>query len=439
MREFLPHQKEIWERVEGSKRLALFLEMRLGKTILAIRWVRSLQKVKSVLLIAPLSVLGHWEDELEKEDIDYYTLHGLSSEEIIRECSNLWKLSDKLNWFLVNYEAVRTKKDMLGKLKWDATILDESTLIKTPTTKTSSIICSNTSHVPHRALLSGNPNPESLLNLFQQFKFLYGGFCGCSNYWSFRDRYFRTRDGYRWFPKPGSHRIITKELSRLAIVMKRRQAKISTPTHRIRKYVFLPEKIAEAYKLVEEDFSSNGDETVWRMVVDIWLSRISGGEHKLNVLTKTIKRFQGKKIVVWFRFNDELNNALRKLRELGFLVDYITGAVSKPERQKKLKTFQSGKLQVLLCQVKCLQYGVNLAAAQVAIRYSTTLSYSDNEQARQRVLHPLKKETTVMVDLITKDTIDEDIYNVLGQKKKYSDLALGHAIKHEFIRRITGG
>ncbi|MFH1394652.1 MAG: SNF2-related protein, partial [Candidatus Omnitrophota bacterium] len=70
MRELFGHQKRVLEWTSSRSKIALFLQMRLGKTLVAIRWVQLAETPIKALVIAPLSVLHVWESELHKENVE---------------------------------------------------------------------------------------------------------------------------------------------------------------------------------------------------------------------------------------------------------------------------------------------------------------------------------------------------------------------------------
>jgi len=191
MRRLRPYQLEAFKYSMQTENPALFMEMRLGKTLVAIRRIKLYvpqdpKQGLKVLIIAPNSTLTSWEDELTLEGIgDPVHLAG-------KRADRLAKLVGPGNWFLINPEGCIPIKDntasgvfceLLADHPWDVVLLDESTFIKNPNTKITKFLLNNFRDVPHRWILTGTPNPEGPLDFFSQFKFLNNDETFKGNYW----------------------------------------------------------------------------------------------------------------------------------------------------------------------------------------------------------------------------------------------------------------
>jgi SNF2 family DNA or RNA helicase len=127
-------------------------------------------------------------------------------------------------------------------------------------------------------------------------------------------------------------------------------------------------------------------------------------------------------VVVWFRFNHEIDEAHRYLKSKRVAVDYIHGAKpgGKPIRSKLQDRFQRGKIRVLLMQEALGQFGWDLSRANTAIYYSNSYEFEDRRQSEDRIIHPLKKTPVQYIDLETEDSIDEDVVDSLRAKDRTS-------------------
>ena len=158
LRESLPHQLDAIAYAFPRSKIALFMEMRLGKSLVAVRWAQR-RGAKKVLVVAPLSSLGPWEEELYKERIPRNQVHYLLGSKTKR----LQTSKNKEGWFLVNYEGLRSCPEIL-KQNWKAVILDESTRIRNPKAQITRLLTNELFYVPNRCILSGLPNPESSMD-----------------------------------------------------------------------------------------------------------------------------------------------------------------------------------------------------------------------------------------------------------------------------------
>jgi SNF2 family DNA or RNA helicase len=423
--------------------------MRLGKTRVAVAWINA-HKAEKILVVAPLTVLSSWKEEL----------HLL--EEPVPQNLHTHPAPAQAKWFLINYEALRANHTLLN-LDWDAVILDESTRIKNPKAQITRVLNGGTANIrgeksnrfagctaPLRAILSGLPAPEGPLDYFEQFRFLFGGFCACRNYWSFRDNFFQCdAGGWDWYPKPGARDVIKKELHERAYILSRKEAGIGERKVYETRTVGMGATLRRTYRKAEKEFALEHPvlgverETNWPMVMNIWLGRMAGGfideqqvdDNKLNELTSLLEgELKEEKVIVWCRFNAEIAAIEQRLRKLKILCASIIGATPLAERDDHRHALQDGNIQVLICQIKCARYGIDLSVADTAIYYSNSYSLEERAQSEDRIVHPLKQTPLLLVDLVTEDTVDEDVVKALRSKHRDAKFFLSE-LAENFRRR----
>lgn len=422
LRELMPHQKEALKKFKYSSSLALFMEMRLGKSAVAIRWAKLKGPYK--LIIAPLTTLIDWEKELKLENQkNIFWLTRGSNPGIIKDPG----------WYLINYERLKSQKNILS-YSWNVAIADESTKIKNPKAQITKALLNNFI-AKNKAILSGLPAPENPLDFFNQIVFVYNKFFGQYNYWYFRHSYFHQDwSGHNWVPNTGIRSLIKKEIHKLAYVLTRKDAKIGSKKIYERRHLFLNKNQREIYEQVLHDFcylNKDGKEiwTKWAPVKALWLSRITGGfnpDKKLLISQEKMKEIwsllqnelKNEKVIIWFRFNKELYIVKKFLKQKKIKVTSISGKTSFNNRKNRTHKFRNiDNLRVMLCQIKCGKYGIDWSVASTAIYYSNGYSMEDRAQSEDRIVHPIKKEPLLYIDLITKDTIDEDVIEILTDKK----------------------
>ena len=66
--------------------------------------------------------------------------------------------------------------------------------------------------------------------------------------------------------------------------------------------------------------------------------------------------------------------------------------------------------------------GINLAAANTTIFYSTDFSSVNYEQAKARVHNLLKKVPVLHIHLLVRDTVDKYVYKMLERKLNISGM-----------------
>lgn len=436
----LPHQQEALRYASTRDAIALFMEMRLGKTPVAIRWTKA-RRLRRVLLVAPLStLLGslNWEGELRREDVVPVSLCRMPRAQRLPSMRP-WRLTNgslvrrwATGWFLVNYEALRNQPEILDA-PWDAIILDESTRIRSPKAQTTKLLLKRTAHIPNRAVLSGLPNPEDPMDYFCQFKFLHGHFMQSDNYWAFRQSKFHTGwTNWDWQPNKGTRDAIKEYVHKHGFVLTRKDAKVGSAKVRQQRTVELNRAQRLAIQQLRKEFAIGDVETKWVPVVHTWIAKIAGGFHpttldilsdaKIRMLEQLLMDdFRSEPVVVWYRFNHEMEAACAWLRKRNrkLKVKYLHGAMKDSKRLRPLfqEQFQDGRLRVLMLQVKLGKYGWNLSRSSTAIYYSNSYEFEDRSQSEDRIIHLTKKRDCLYVDLVTEGTPDIEVVDSLADKR----------------------
>lgn len=438
---FVKHQRAAARYARERSAIALFMEMRLGKSPVAIRWAQA-QRPSRVLLVAPLStLLGslNWQGELRREGIHATMVASMArAARMSLLCEVVWRRNKRRlvtryrdGWFGINYEALRVHPDVLAQ-DWDVIICDESTRIRNPQAQITKLLIKHTGHINARAVLSGLPNPEHALDFFTQFQFLNGHFMGWDNYWKFRHRHFHTiHTDWDWAPKRGTLDTMKRYVRQQAFVLTRKQAGVGSAKVRQQRSVELNAKQRAALREMKR-FEVGGVETKWVPVVETWMQRVAGGFHpvtlklisdaKFKLVSQLLTEdFRKEPVVIWFHFNEEifsLKKWLRKNRATKSLtVECVTGKTKKHERPKVQERFHRGKTQVLLMQVKLGLFGWNLAKSSTVIYYSNSYAFEERSQSEDRVIHLMKKEDCLYVDLVTLGTPDEDAVEAINEKR----------------------
>lgn len=438
MRSLMAHQRRAMRYAQDRNSIALFMEMRLGKTLVAIRWAQRFGG--HTLVVAPSSVLQVWEDELAMENTSSIQLRGTPQERLDLFDEHNYKVS----WWLLNYEALLLDPCVACVYcdMWETVILDESVRIKNPKAQTTRLAHQYLTRAPHRAILTGLPNPETPLDFYEQLSFIGCPPMGFGNYWQFREAKF-IQNIHDWSPKARTVIELRKEVHTNAFVLSSKDAGMgSKRVYEIRR-VTLPPRIRKAYDIVECDMILGKDTTKYVLVMQIWLSQIAGGakegvEHDSKIkecLDLFRTELKDKQIVVWFRFNAELNKFWKKCKEVGYTIGRITGTTPLEKRAERIKRFQGGEIRFLLMQVGCGKYGLDLSAASVAIYFSPIWSHDDWAQSVKRIEHPKKKEPLLILTIVSEDTVDEDVVQALQVKKVSSRIFTSNVARRLKERR----
>lgn len=436
-RPFLPHQKKAWTYAEPRTRVALFMEMRLGKTMVAIRWAKHhvLRRNPNarILVLAGTSALEPgWLNELKAERIPADRVHPL------------WRMGRTADrtayaeqrqpgWYLNNYEAMVRMGVRFAALDWDAIVCDESTAFRNPKAKITKLLTKFYTYIEYRAILTGLPNPESELDMIEQMRFLIGHFLGFQNFWAARNALFK-QIGYDWSPKTGVRERMKQFTHSNAFFLSAEQAGMGN------KQIFEPRLLeptpeqVRATKMLRKEFKYENMETKWATVREVWMARVAGGwspdrDNPIPLSDAKIKELwalmtgdlKGQQLVVWFRFIQELEATNEFLRRKGVDTGVIMGSVPVAERGHIATSFQRGKTQVILHQIQTGKGGMgsDFSAANTAVYYSMAYDYEYWAQSLKRIDHPTKRtkgKGLLYIPLLTKRTVDEDAYEALRAK-----------------------
>lgn len=461
MRTLMPHQETALAYCADRNHVALYLQMRLGKTLAYIRWVLACaekgENAQFILVAAPLTVLRTWVNELQMEDEYCVLLSGQNAEGRQAILDYAFACGTRV-WVLANYDTIRAMPS-IAYLPWDFVCADESTILKNSAAKITQIFLDGFRSVPHRAILSGAFAPESLLDVFTQFQFLHGSFMSCYDYWTFRARYF-VQSQRSWTVRRDKAMEIKAMIHRKAYVLSRDAAGVGSGKVYTERYVAPSDAQAKMNLAVMSEFAFQTEdgsyrETEYAIVRAMWLSRISGGHSPDGRLLSSTKakeilymledELKNEQVVIWFRFNDELQLIADILEEKGFTTGIVHGKTKPVDREINRQKFMDKKIQILLAQIKCAKYGLDCSIADTAIYYSNSYSCEERAQSEDRIVHPKKEKPVLYVDLVSEGCFDEEVVPKL-QKKTFNSAWLMSrmnelqeaAFAHRQYRKING-
>jgi SNF2 family DNA or RNA helicase len=418
------------------------MQMRLGKTLTAIRWLEEKLPLEGrVLIVSPLSVVPVWGSELKLEGHSHYVVHG-DLDHRLRVCNMEASKHSKLTAWLIGYETLRCTPSIAYEDYWDAVILDESTKIKNSRAGITKLVTRGFRSAPHRGILSGFPAPESLMDYYTQFLFLNNRFMGSNQFHFWKHEWFRSdANGWDWQPMKGSREAIQKAVASRAYVLTRKDAGIDEERVDEVRYVGMSPSQKSRYVLAKEAFrGTEGQTTKYAMVRFMWMQRIAGGMNsdgtkviswsKFDELVELLRgELRGESVVVWFRFNAEILAAENRIRQKfpDCRVRTLYGDMPPVDRKRSLEKFTSGRARVLLAQEALGQFGLDLSVSSTVVRYSSGYSAEIRTQSDDRVIHPKKKDRLLYLNLVTVGSTDELVQEAVENKEWTS---------RQFLRRV---
>ena len=428
---------------------ALLMEMGTGKSLTAIAITGALsqaKRIRRVLVVAPLSILGVWEEEFQKFADFPYALAVLSGSGSRKRDTLRHMNGTALQVAVVNYESAwRMEKDLLA---WrpELIIADEGHKIKTHNISASKAMHRLGAKANYRLLLTGTVITNKAIDVFSQYKFLNPAIYGQSFY-AFRNRYF-DMVGY------GNHTPVLKksmegELTEKLHSISYRATKaecldLPETTDMIRQVELEPAALRVYQSLVKESYaelSGSGQEAPVAVTAPniltrlLRLSQLTGGflgndetaaveqvsAAKLSALEDILDGAvaEGKKLVIIARFIPEITAICKLLEKRGLRYSCITGEVK--NREAQVSQFQNdSEVMAFVGQIATAGLGITLTAASTMVFYSLDYSMSNFEQAKARIHRMGQKNSCTYLYLVARGTVDEKVLRALADK---ADLA----------------
>ena len=399
--------------------------MRLGKTMIAIR-LAIIWHCFNVLVLAPKSVLLAWCDELTLEQISYNLL----------EKKNKKSLLVQNGWFLTNYENSYILYDDLQKKKFDCIICDESTYIKNCRALRSKNTIKLSSSF--RIVLSGNPTPNHELEIYQQLKFLIDEPFDYNNYYTFRMRYFLLY-GFKYYLKHNMKNRYNEYLKEHCYFLKRADLGFVCEEIIEKRELCFDTKMKQVYKTVENEMvlEFNNEElerylfkiqafTKLRLLTSGFIQHEFIWKDKLNELKILLENdLKDEKVIIICEFT---NYEIKNFKNVFKNALYLQSEHDLQKRKYILGEFKNSNKQHLFSNSKCIGHGLTLDFCDTMIFYSLPLG-GDYYQTKERTINICKKNI-LLIYLLVKDSVDEDIFNGLQKKQSMND------IQHAIVKRI---
>lgn len=187
-----PYQTQATQHIIQNPKSVLMLEMGLGKTVTtltALTHLYATQQARKTLIIAPLRVAQNvWPTEIQKWEHTKHLSFTLISGSPVRR---LRQLSEQTQIHIINRENIPWLTQTLGNTwDYDTLIIDELSSFKNPSAKRFKHLAKHTPNTPRIIGLTGTPAPNSLLDLWAQYKLIDSGKTLGKNLTHYRAAYF---------------------------------------------------------------------------------------------------------------------------------------------------------------------------------------------------------------------------------------------------------
>lgn len=445
--EYRPHayQKYCIERVLDTPKLALFLDMGLGKTSIALAAIYQLKyarfAVRRVLVIAPKKVAeATWQREAAKWDgIGILRMMAVLG----TKAQRVRALNTPADVYIINRENVPWLVDYY-KNDWpfDMVVVDESSSFKNPSAKRFRALAHMYGHIERMLLLTGTPSPNGIIDLWSQVYLLDRGERLGRTFTGFRERYFtpgeQSRDViYTYEPKAGAKDSIMSAIGDICVSM------------RAADYLELPELIENVVPVVLDAKARRAYDDMERtMVLELLesgeaitamsaaalsnkLQQLANGAvydeerqahelHacKLDAFMELVEQLHGKSALVFYNFRHDLARLRTVLSHTGLRVRELRSAADE-------MAWNAGEVDILLAHPASAAYGLNLQdGGSHVVWFGLNWSLELYQQANKRLHRQGQKQTVVVHHLVALGTRDEDILQAINMKEVAQEYVL---------------
>lgn len=416
-------------------------DMGLGKTLQAIVTIRyayeQTANCQHSLIVAPKSVLTHWEREFRRyyPSVRTYQYHG-------SDRKNLFKSTDPII-FISTYTIVNNDIDILSKVPFFYLVLDEATNIKNPdTNRTRAMKALNSAH---RLALTGTPVENRPAELWSIFDFLMRGHLG--KYGTFVNIF---ENPIVSGSQPATHQLgrrihpfmLRREKSQVAkdLPEKIEMDEWCELTEEQRSlYGSLQDSIKGIYSALERGENVNYTTNILPLLTKLkqicdhpaiitkQVDPLLGRSTKFDWIIERVGEIiaQGEQVVVFSHFLDMLNLLETWLQSQSLRYVRIDGSTS--NRQILIDHFNRREASVALCSLRAAGHGINLTAANHVIHADRWWNPAVEDQATDRV-HRIGQDKTVYVyRILVQGTLEERIDAMLANKRVIASNIVGAA------------
>jgi SNF2 family DNA or RNA helicase len=432
-------------------------DMGLGKTIqilaLILSYVEEKGKdAKPSIVICPSSLSLNWLNEIKKFAPSLKCI-AIGGNAIQRE-KQINKILEN-NIVITSYELLKRDINIYKEKEFEFkyAIADEAQYIKNNNTQNARAI--KVINAETRYALTGTPIENSLSELWSIFDYIMPGYLF----------------GHKKFKEEYETPIVKDEDEKA--MEKLKQLIEPFVLRRVKKEVLteLPDKtvtvlynemgeeqkelyksyLAIAKKEVKQEISENGFEKSQIKILSLlmrlrqicchpslFLSNYSGESSKLNQCIEVLKDAisSGHKILLFSGYTSMFDIIEKELKKSNINYFKLTGQTKVSERVDLVDEFNTNpEIKVFLISLKAGGTGLNLTGADMVIHYDPWWNISAENQATDRTYRIGQKNNVHVYKMITKDSIEEKIYELQKRKEKLIDNML--STKTTFINKLS--
>ena len=431
-------------------------DMGLGKTIQAIavvcKYIESEKNPKPSLIVCPSSLSLNWMAEIEKfsEGLKAEVIHG-TYEERVKQINNI----PKNNIVITSYELLKRDIEEYEKHNYNFKFIfaDEAQYIKNNNTKNAKAIKKITAET--RFALTGTPIENSLSELWSIFDYIMPGYL--FSYKKFKELYEtpivkeedkKTTEKLKKLIEPFVLRRIKKEV--LTELPDKMVTVLNSSMVEEQEDIYMS-YLARAKKNAIEEINENGIEksqikilallTRLRQICchpGLFIENYKGESGKLSQCVEIIKDAiqGGHKILLFSGYTSMFEYIEKELKKENIEYLKLTGQTKVSDRLRLVDEFNNNEnVKLFLISLKAGGTGINLTGADMVIHYDPWWNLSAENQATDRTYRIGQKRKVQVFKMITKNSIEEKIYDLQNRKEALIDNML--STNQTFISKLS--
>lgn len=418
-----PHQRDALKITENQNRVAFYHDMGLGKTFTGSYKLMDLD-ARVNLVICQKSKIQDWLDHF-REYYPQYELWDLTNKSGYEMFLNDYDNGHWMNGYpailgVINYELVWRRPE-LQQLEKFTLLLDESSLIQNEQTKRSRFILKL--KALNVILLSGTPTGGKYELLWSQMHLL-GWKISKQMYWNqYIETHYEDVNGFPLLIVDGYKNVnrLKKKMRDHGCHFLKTDEVVDLPEQVNQKSYVMPSKEYLKFKkdriITVDDKELVGDTTLTRLLYERQLS----GQYSQEKLKAFVDLIQStnERVIVFYNFWEELHKMQQALMDEDFMIINRFSVVN--GKIRALQNYEQKEDSITFIQYQAGAYGLNLQKACRIIYFTPPLSSELFEQSKKRIHRIGQKSTCFYYYLICRGSVEEKIYEVLKQRKDYTE------------------
>ena len=427
-----------------------------GKTIqllaVILDYVQKNENPKPTIVVCPSSLSLNWDNEIKKFTP---TMKSMVIKGSLEERKSQIKSIPDYNIVVTSYDLLKRDIDIYKEHNYEFKyiIADEAQYIKNNNTQNSKSIKQIKAETKYA--LTGTPIENSLSELWSIFDFIMPGYL--FKYRKFKEIYEmaivkdedeKTLKKLKMLIEPFILRRIKREV--LTELPDKTITVLNNEMQDEQLKIYLSYMQSAKQEAMEELQHRGVDKSQIKILAllmrlrqicchpELFIENYKGDSSKLNQCIEVVKDAvdSGHRILLFSTYTGMFKIIEKELEKNNIKFSKLTGQTKVSDRMDLVNDFnRNEQIKVFLISLKAGGTGLNLIGADMVIHYDPWWNLSAENQATDRSYRIGQKKNVQVYKLITKNSIEEKIYELQQKKEKLIDNML--STKETFINKLS--